>query len=112
MKTIALALAIAFSASAASAYEGGWYFDNNPGGTEILDLGDNTDDSYLRLYGTRGWCGSPGTSYANMRATISSNYPYQVEWWIDADCGNAARVCVVGDRGQTACSTYRIDGWW
>ena len=107
----ATATALAGSAVNASAYEGGWYFDNNPGGWEILYLGDGDDDTYLQLGGTGEACGRRGNSYAHMRRVISSNYPHQLSWWVDYTCGDLVRVCVENVRGQSGCSTYVYEGW-
>jgi hypothetical protein len=108
---IALVLS-ALLATPAAAFVGDWYYDDNPGGSEYVELGDPYSGSHLVLRGYEGRCGLRGDSYSTMRRTIDSNYPYQVEWWIDYDCGSAVRVCVVGDRGQVACSTYINGGWW
>lgn len=109
---LAAVVTLALSATTASAYVGDWYYDDNRGGSEYVELGDNDSGSYLVLRGYSGRCGPRGDSYATMRNTIGSNYPYQVGWWIDYDCGSTVRVCVEGDRGQIACSTYRNGGWW
>lgn len=103
------ALALAGSAGAASAYEGGWFFRDNPGGYEILYLGDSDDNTFLYLRGTELRCGPSGASYARMRQVIGSNRD-QVSWWIDRDCGDYVRVCVTGRQGR-ACSTYENWGW-
>jgi len=113
LKTVlAAALSLAVSATTASAYVGDWYYDDNPGDKEYVELGDNDSGSYLILRGYKGWCGQRGDSYATMRRTIGSNYPYQVGWWINHDCGRTLQVCVEGDSGQVACSTYLNGGWW
>ncbi len=111
MSAVAAIAMLAVSVSATQAFEGGWYFDNNAGGWEVLSLGDNSDDTYLHLSGYTGWCGSRGASYAKMRRVIGSNAGDQIHWWIDADCGSTARVCVENAQGSWACSTYRVEGW-
>lgn len=104
------------TATPAFAYEGGWYTDNNLGGSEVLYLGDNSNDTYLLLRGASGYCGSPGASYAKMRRIIGNEYD-QITWWIDQTCNDNrtgiayARVCVENYLGQSACSTYRYVGW-
>ena len=100
--------------SSAFAYVGGWYYDNNPGGWEVLALGDSSDDSYLSLRGTEMYCGRPGASYAKMRNVLERNGTSgeQVTWWIDHECSQAhVRICIENWRGERACSTYRDEGW-
>ncbi len=102
-------------ASANETYEGGWYTDNNLGGSEVLYLGDNSDDTYLHLSGASGYCGQPGASYARMRSVIGHEYD-QITWSINQVCsddyGNDfARICVQNSYGDSACSTYREVGW-
>lgn len=102
--------------SAASAYEGGWRFQDNPGGTERFDLGDNTDNSYYGLDGTSAWCGRRGASYATMRGILSRNRGHQITWWIADVCYEKGveynRVCVENTYGESACSTYIVYGWY
>lgn len=110
---VLLMFSLAFAGTTASAenyYQGGWYTDNNIGRSEILYLGDNTTDSYRRFGGTRSWCYAPGESYQTMR-NIIGNEDTQITWWIDADCGSVARVCVENSYGQMGCSSYRDYGW-
>lgn len=105
---------LAMSVASASAFEGGWYTDDNLGGSEVLYLGDNSDDSYFHLSGASGYCGRPGASYAKMRSIIGNEYD-QITWWIDQECSGGGidyvRVCVENSYGQSACSTYREIGW-
>lgn len=97
---------------AAQAFTGGWEYDDNPGGFEILYLGDNSDDTYRRLSGTKMYCGSPGVPYARIRNVIDRNYPHQINWWVSNECdGGYIRVCVENRLGESACSTY-VDGGW
>ncbi len=111
LTSLAAVLLVAASATAASAaYQGGWYTDNNVGGSEILYLGDNSDDTYRGFSGTGHFCVRRGASYATMRRIITSE-PDQITWWIDAECGNYSRVCVRNSYGRSACSTYYDHGW-
>ena len=103
---------LAAPSAANAAYEGGWYFDNNPGGWEILALGDNSDDTYRILRGTDRFCGRRGASYATMRSIINGNSGEQITWWVADTCDDGyVRVCVQNWRGRSACSTYWDDGW-
>lgn len=107
------ALAFAGSAGIASAgyYEGGWYVRNNPGGREILYLGDNSDNTYRALRGTSRYCVRPGASYARIRQVLNNEYD-QIGWWEDEICRDGyVRICVQNSRGQSACSTYEDNGW-
>jgi hypothetical protein len=111
---LGLAVALAMLASTANAYEGDWLYSDNRGGSEVLVLGDYAEGFTVEFYGVSGWCGRPGASYATMRKTIASTGGAPVYWWVDTTCGNDnyARICVVGGRGQQACSTYGVDNWW
>lgn len=94
----------------ASAYEGGWAVRNNPGGREILYLGDNSDNSFRSLRGTGRYCGDTGSSYATMRRVLNG-VDDQVTWWEDYTCDDGyVRVCVTNNR-RSACSTYIDQGW-
>lgn len=110
VKTLLAAVALAGTTTASFAYEGGWYYDNNPRGSEVLVLGDNTDDTYRGFSGTELYCAQPGASYATMRRVIGREYD-QITWWIDADCGSVVRVCVENSYGEWACSSYFDEGW-
>jgi hypothetical protein len=107
---LAAVLSIALSVTTASAYVGDWYYDDNPRDTEIVELGDNNTGEYLTLYGYKDACGPRGDSYATMRSAMSSNYPNQVVWWVEYDCGSTLQICIEGTR-YVACSTYRNGGW-
>lgn len=99
------------SAAPAVAYEGGWYYDNNAGGREILYLGDNSDDTYRGFSGTAASCGPKGAPYARIRSIIGREY-HQINWWISHQCdGTYARVCVQNSYGERACSTCIDLGW-
>lgn len=105
-------VALLCAPNVAGAYEGGWEYDNNAGGSEILLLGDNSDGSHRMLGGTAAACGAYGASYASMRSTISGGGTNNdVSWWVDADCGDIVRVCVQNVNGRQRCSTYRDFGW-
>ena len=105
------AIAMVASAGVAEAYQGGWYVDNNRGGSEILYLGDNSDDTYRSLRGTSRYCGRRGASYATMRRVLGNEYD-QITWWEDHVCNDGyVRVCVQNSYGQRACSTYEDYGW-
>jgi len=105
------ALALMAAPNVASAYEGGWYFDNNVGGWEVLHLGDNDDGTHRRLSGTGEACGRRGASYATMRSTLRGGGGGDVSWWVDSSCGDFVRVCVQNAAGRTNCSTYLDYGW-
>jgi hypothetical protein len=120
LKTVlAPVLSIALSASIASAYEGYWEYDNNPGGSEYLVLGDDAQGFEVQFYGVKGWCGRKGVSYAKMRQVLSSNGNNSVYWRVASTCDvdydgydDFARICVTGGRGQEVCSTYGVADWW
>lgn len=98
----------------AQAFEGDWYFDNNPGGREILALGDFTDNSFLLLRGSPRYCGVPGDSYAHMRNVLVRNGTngQMIYWWIADSCRDGyVRVCIENRYNEVGCSTY-IDGGW
>lgn len=104
-------LALMTQASVAYAYEGGWdtsMYDEY--GRELLLLGDNTDNSYRALSGTRSYCARPGLGYASMRRIVNREY-HQITWWVEADCGSVIRVCVENSYGQWGCSSYLDRGW-
>lgn len=107
----AMAAVSLFAAAPAMAYEGGWYVNNNPGGSEILYLGDNSDNTYRALRGTSRYCVQRGVSYARMRRVLGNEYN-QISWWESHTCNDGyVRICVENSRGQTACSTYYDAGW-
>jgi hypothetical protein len=108
---LAAAAMLTVSAGGAFAYYGGWHFDNNAGGWEILSLGDSDDGTYLHLEGDAGRCGTKGASYAKMRSILNNNDGDYIDWWIDADCGDLVRICLENKYGQSACSTYWYVGW-
>lgn len=81
----ALGLLTGMTPALADYYEGGWYVRNNPGGREILYLGDNSDNTYRSLRGTARYCGSPGNSYAQMRRVMGNEYD-QLSWWDTNNC--------------------------
>jgi hypothetical protein len=105
---------LAAAAPAQAAYYGGWYYDNNPGGWDIVQLG-NGDGSYLHLVGTEVSCGAKGASYARIHQVLSNanNSSGYITWWIANTCdGSYDRICVQNDWGQQACSAFEIDGWY
>ena len=112
----AIALLSASVGAAYASYVGDWSYDNNPGGLEILSLGDNTDGSFIHLRGTNLYCVKPGVPYATIRNLLVSNGTdgQQVTWWIDHECNNGDydRICVENSLGQVGCSTYWVDGWY
>jgi hypothetical protein len=110
--TVAAIFLFAGFTNAASAFVGNWSYDNNPGGLEVLWLGDSSDDTYLYLRGTDRYCGRPGASYARMRSVLRSTGGDQVNWWFSDECDDGyVRVCVSNSHGNTACSTYGNGGW-
>lgn len=110
MTAVAAVAMLAVSAGAAFAYYGGWYYNDVPGEWEDLRLGDNSDGLYLHLSGTRDWCVKRGVPYSKVRNLLSRN-DTEITWWVDADCGSIARICVQADWGEVACSSYWVDGW-
>ncbi len=113
LSTILMAFGLMASATVpALAYEGYWYAETNP---EYLELGDNSDGTYLALGSTPGFCGRPGSSYSQMRRVMRNNGDGDIAWWIDRTCDDGfnsyVRVCVANWRGQQACSTYQDFGW-
>lgn len=111
---VAVVTMLAVSAGAAFAYTGDWYYDDNPGWSEVLRLGDNTDGTFRHLSGSERYCGRPGASYAKMRRILLRNGTdgEQIDWWVADTCSdNHVRICVENWRGESACSTYWDDGW-
>ena len=111
---VGAALALSLSTLSASAFEGDWYYDNNVGGSEVLNLGDNSDDSFLVLRGTDRYCGRPGAPYSRIRNVLRRNGTdgEQITWWIANTCDDGyVRICVENWRGEQACSTYEDYGW-
>ena len=116
MLAVVASCALAIGSSVpTNAYEGGWAYDDNAGGYEVLKLGDNTDNTYLLLRGTKSYCGSPGVPYARVREVLRRNGTngQQISWWIANSCdGGYVRVCVRNGRRESACSTYWADDWY
>ncbi len=105
---------VGFAAPAMAANYGEWYYDNNAGGWDILQLGDG-DGSYLHLVGTEVSCGAKGAPYARVHKVLSdaNNSSGYITWWITNTCDGAYdRICVQNDWGDKACSAYEIDGWY
>jgi hypothetical protein len=104
---------LAVSVGGALAFTGDWYYDDNVGGWEVLRLGDNSDDTFLHLSGATEYCSRPGVSYAKMRNVLVRNGTNgeQIEWWVNASCGDFVRICVRNWRGEQGCSTYWSEGW-
>lgn len=93
----------------AQEYVGGWA--HGPG---YAVLGDNSDDSGLRLGTTSRYCGIPGSSYSVMNGIMRRNGQSgeQIYWWIDQECSDGyIRICIENRFGESACSTYRDLGW-
>lgn len=109
---VVAALTLAASAAGSSAFEGGWYVDDNPLGREILYLGDNSDNTYRKLRGTLRFCGKRGHSYATVRGVMMRNGNAQLTWWVVDKCDDGyVRVCMENRYSERACSTYIDQGW-
>ncbi len=106
---------LGFASAAQAAYYGDWYYDNNTGGWDIMQLGDG-DDRYLHLEGTEVACGPKGASYARMHQVLSdaNDSSGNISWWVVKSCdnGNFYKVCVQNDYGDRACSAYEVVGWY
>lgn len=106
-----VAAALLSTAGMAEAYDGDWLYNSYNG--EYMELGDNADGSYLALYGTSAYCGSPGASYNTMHRVLDNARDSQISWWVDNKCRDGyVRICVENWQGQWACSTYQSDGWY
>jgi len=109
-----LAGSLAVATPASAAYYGDWYYDNNTGGWDIVQLG-NGNGNYLHLEGTEISCGSKGAPYARLHQVMSdANYASgYIEWWVAKSCdnGNFYKICVRNDYGDQACSAYEVLGW-
>jgi len=106
----------AFATPASAAYYGGWYYNDNPGGWDVLQLGDG-HGRYLHLIGTEVSCGDRGAPYAQIHQVLSDGNDASrdgfVTWWVVNTCdGQYDHICVQNDWGNSACSTYQIDGWY
>ena len=113
---VAALAVVSFAAPAMAAYYGGWYYDNNPGGWDVVQLGDG-NGHYLHLVGTEVSCGARGAPYARIHQVLSDANDASdsgfITWWITNTCdGRFDRICVQNDFGATACSAFEIDGWY